>query len=85
VTRDVLRATIELAQARGATPIIVVPQLGPEDEPERTLRRRVLDEAGLPYVWVEMDASWRLPWDRHPDARAAHAIAASIAARLRGR
>jgi len=85
VTREVLRATIELAHARGATPIIVVPQLGPEEEPERTLRRRVLDEAGLPYVWVEMDASWRLPWDRHPDARAAHAIAASIAARLRGR
>ena len=75
VTREVLRATIELARARGAVPLIVVPQFIPEAAEEREIRRRVLYEAGLPYVCVELDAGWRVPDDGHPDARAAHAIA----------
>jgi hypothetical protein len=83
MTRDVLRAASALA--RGATPLIVVPQFGDDDERDQTLRRRVLDETGLSYVLVEIDPAWRIPWDRHPDARAAHAIAAAIAARLSGR
>jgi hypothetical protein len=83
VTRDVLRATVDLTRAHGATPLIVVPHFGPEDEGERTLRRRILDETALPYVWVEIDTAWRLPWDRHPNARAAHDIATAVAARLR--
>jgi hypothetical protein len=83
VTRDVLRATIDLARARGAVPLIVVPQFGTEEEVEHTLRRRVLDEGNLPYLFVPLDLSFRRPWDRHPDARGAHAIAAAIAARLR--
>jgi hypothetical protein len=35
------------------------------------------------YLFVEIDSAWRLPWDRHPNARAAHAIANAIAAQLR--
>jgi len=31
VTRDVLRATARLARARGAAPLILVPQFGPKD------------------------------------------------------
>jgi hypothetical protein len=85
VTREVLRATVDLTRARGATPLIVVPQFGPEEQAEQALRRRILDETGLPYVWVEIDTAWRLPWDRHPNPRAAHAIAAAVTARLRGR
>jgi hypothetical protein len=34
---------------------------------------------------IDIDSSWRLPWDRHPNARAAHAIAAAIVTELRGR
>jgi hypothetical protein len=83
VTREVLRATVELAHARGAVPIILVPEFTPEDPTEEVLRRRILDEAGLPYVWVKLDPSWRVPGDSHPDARAAHAMAVAIAARLR--
>jgi hypothetical protein len=82
MTRDVLRATIDLARSRASTPIIVVPQLGPEDEVERALRHRILDEGGIPYVWVAVDGAWRLAWDRHPNPRAAQAIAAAIAMRL---
>jgi hypothetical protein len=72
VTREVLRATIELARAH-------------EAQPEQMLRRRILDNASIPYVLVEIDSSWRLPWDRHPNARAARAIATAIQSELRGR
>jgi hypothetical protein len=84
MTREVLRATVELARARGATPLIVVPQYGKEEGPELALRRRILDGTGVPYVFAEIDPAWHLPWDRHPNARAAHTIAAAIADRLRG-
>ncbi|HEV8345557.1 MAG TPA: hypothetical protein VGQ16_03225 [Vicinamibacterales bacterium] len=83
VTREVLRAMVELARARGAIPLIVVPQFGAEEPVERTLRRRILDEPGLPYVRVTIDAAWRLPWDRHPNPSAAHLIADAVAERLR--
>ena len=83
VTREVLQASVDLARARGATPLIVVTQFGPEAEVEQTLRRRILDESGVPYALVGIDAAWRLPWDRHPNPRAAHAIAEVVAARLR--
>jgi len=85
VTREVLRAIVDLARSHAATPLIVVPQIGPEDDLERSLRRRVLDEASIPYVIVEIDPDWHLPRDRHPDARAARAIASAIADRFRER
>jgi hypothetical protein len=83
VTRAVFRASVELTRTRGATPLIVVPQFGAEAEAEQALRRRILDESGVPYVLVVIDAAWRLPWDRHPNPRAARAIAEAVAARLR--
>lgn len=83
VTCEVLRATVALATARGATPLIVVPQFNREDDLERTLRRRILDDAGLPYVFVEFDDGWRIPGDLHPNAPTARRIAMAIANRLR--
>ena len=85
VTREVLRATVALARAHGAKPLIVMPQFGPDERAEQALRSRILDETGLPYLTVEIDRAWRLPWDRHPNARAAHAIAVAVADRLRAR
>jgi hypothetical protein len=82
-TRAVLGATVDLARAHGAVPLIVTPQFGPEEAGERVLRHRILDDAGLPYLHVELDPSWRFWWNRHPDPRAARAIAAAVAARLR--
>ncbi|HEV2198974.1 MAG TPA: hypothetical protein VGR73_04075 [Bryobacteraceae bacterium] len=82
LTRAVLRAMVNLARTRGAVPLIVVPQFLPEDPTERLLRRRILDETGLPYVWVGLDPSWRLPHDLHPDPRAAQAMAVAVATHL---
>jgi hypothetical protein len=56
-----------------------------ESATEEMLRRRILDEAGLPYVHVKLDPSWDLPGDLHPDPHAAQAIAIAVAERLHGR
>ena len=82
VTRLALEAIVQLARDRGATPLIVVPQFGFEDDTLRALRERVLT-TDLPSLVVKLDPDWRLQWDRHPNARAASAIGAAIAARLR--
>src|SRR5262249_1718706 len=82
-TRAVLRATIVLARVRGAPAVILVPWFTPEDPRETALRKRILDDAGLPYLPVPLDGGWRLPHDRHPDARAAQAIAAALVKALR--
>ena len=83
VTREVLRATSDLARARGAVPLILVPQFVPEEPAEHALRQRIFDGADLPVVRVELEGTWRIPGDGHPDARAARAMATAIAARLR--
>jgi hypothetical protein len=81
MTRDVLRAIVQLARAHDATPLIVVPQFGPEDDAQGALRDRIFGD-DIPNVVVRLDPDWRLSWDRHPNARGAHAIAAAIASRL---
>ncbi len=82
MTRNVLRATIALARSRGSKAIILVPEYMPEDPLERSVRHRVLDEAGLPYLLVPLDSSWQIKGDRHPNARGARAIAAAVAGEL---
>jgi hypothetical protein len=82
VTRDIFRGTSALARARGATPLIVIPQFGVESEPEARLRARIFAGLDLPVLLVPLDPGWRLPWNRHPDARVAHAMAVAIADRL---
>jgi hypothetical protein len=84
-TRDSLRALVDLARARGAEPLIVVPQFGSESATDEMLRRQILDDTRLPYVHVILDPSWHLPGDLHPDSRGAQAIAIAVARRLRGR
>jgi len=81
-TRAVLNAIVNLARTRGAEPLVVVPQFGPEDPVEQALRRRVVGD-GIPQLLVVVDAGWRLSWDRHPNAQADRTIAEAIAARLR--
>jgi hypothetical protein len=82
MTRDVLGAMAQLARSRGAVPLVVVPQFGRETDVQRTLRDRIFG-GDIPQVLVQLDPDWRLPWDRHPNARAARVIATAIVARLR--
>jgi hypothetical protein len=83
LTREVLRETANLARAHGAAPIIVVPQFGHDDPPDQALRRSIFDGTGLSYVFVEIEPGWRIPWDRHPDARAARRIADAVVTAFR--
>jgi len=83
LTREVLHATAVLARTRGAVPLIIVPQFNREDSAEHTIRRRVLDDAGLKYVFVEFDADWRLPGDLHPNVATSRKIAVAIANTLK--
>jgi hypothetical protein len=78
-TREVLGAVVALARMRGATPIILVPQFGHDDVRDQTLRSSIFDGTGLSYLFVELDPAWRIPWDRHPDARAARKMAEAVA------
>lgn len=84
LVRAELTADARLARAQGAVPLIVVPYFGDEDPSERSLRRRILDSARLPYVVVKLDPAWRIPRDPHPNAQGAAVIATAIAGRLGG-
>jgi hypothetical protein len=82
VSRQVLQSTAQMAKARGASALVVVPILLPESQAERRLRHRVLDGAGVDYLLVPVDARLRLPNNRHPNAAGAKAIAQAITRRL---
>jgi hypothetical protein len=82
-TRAVLQATARLACARGARPLVLVPQFGAFDAAEARVLHAVMDGSGVDYLTVPLDPGWRLPGDRHPDAHAAAVMADAIAARLR--
>jgi len=84
-TRAVLTATAELARRHHAPALVVDPQFGPELPVETLLRRRILDQAGIAYLRVQLDPAWRLKGDLHPGPQAARAIAAAIAQHLQGR
>lgn len=83
MTRAALIGVIALARSRGAHAIILVPQFEPESPREREIRRDILDSARIPYRLVPLDQAWRVPGDRHPDARGADALARAVADALR--
>ena len=82
-TRAALRATAELAHSRQAVALVLVPRFVPETPMERELRERILDANGLDYVLVDLDRSWTLSDDAHPNARGAQVMADAVAERLR--
>ena len=85
VTREILKATVRLAQSRGAIPLIVVPQFEPEEPQERELRQRIVEEAHVPYVRVLLDPDDHIENDGHPDPDGARTIAESITDALQPR
>jgi hypothetical protein len=83
MTRQALGAIVAAARAKGAVPLVLVPQLTDETPEERTIRERVL--AGLPYIQVQVDPAWRVANNRHPDARADAALADAVSGYLQAR
>lgn len=83
--RQLLRAGVALARARGAEPLVLVPIFQPEPPQQRALRAAVLDQGGIPNIPVRLDPAWRLFPDAHPDARAHAAMAHAIWMRLKQR
>jgi lysophospholipase L1-like esterase len=83
MTRAALARIFALAKARGARPLLLVPQFLPESEREREVRRDVLDAAHIPYLLVPVPAAERSPSHGHPDPRGARRIAEAVAAALR--
>lgn len=79
-TRQALFAMVGMARAKGAVPLVLVPQLTPQTAEERVIAARVL--TGLPVLQVDVDPTWRLPNNRHPDARGAAKIANAVAVYL---
>jgi hypothetical protein len=82
-THQALTAMVTLARARGAVPLIVVPNFGDEEPRLRELRRRILDDAHLPYVFVRLNPDDRIENDGHPDGDGARTIAETVARALR--
>jgi hypothetical protein len=80
MTRRALAAMVDMARAKGAVPVILVPQLALETAEERAIDADVLKD--LPVVQVSVDPTWRVPNNRHPDARAAARIADAVAVYL---
>lgn len=83
MTRAAIARIFALARARGARPLLLVPQFLPESEREREVRRDVLDSAHIPYLLVPVPAEERSPTHGHPDPRGARRIAEAVAAALR--
>jgi hypothetical protein len=80
MTRRALAAMVDMARAKGAGPVILGPQLALETAEERAIDADVLKD--LPVVQVSVDPTWRVPNNRHPDARAAARIADAVAVYL---
>ena len=77
MTRQALAAMVAMARAKGAVPLIVVPDLQAETTEEELIRARVLE--GLPSLRVAVDPAWHVAHNRHPDARGDAVIADAVA------
>jgi hypothetical protein len=84
MTQRALQAELALARARGAKPIVLVPQYLPEDPREAAIRHDVLDAAGIRYLLVPVKPEWQAPGHKHPTPQGARAIAAALAAAIGG-
>lgn len=78
--------TAQKARQRGATPLFLIPSLGPPRplaaHPEAWIIRSLFEARKLPYLLVDLDPTWTLPGDGHPDPRATRKLATAIASAL---
>lgn len=74
--------TAKLARQKGAVPLFLIPSLGGSrplrEHPEAWIIRELFDARKLPYLLVDLDPTWTIPHDGHPNPQAAHKIAEAI-------
>jgi hypothetical protein len=84
LSRAVVRATTELARARGAQPLFVFTNYGapclPEDERGSWLERSLFDDLGAPHVRVDIPPNLVIanPTDMHPNEQGHRLLADAI-------
>ena len=61
MTREVLGATVDAGARAGGDAADRRAAVRRRGRRRTALRHRILDETGLPYVWIEFDEGWRLP------------------------
>jgi hypothetical protein len=87
VARAFLSATARDARARGAYPLVVLTNYGTNCVPDETgrpsIETRLFDGLSIDHVRVDLDPAWVISTNRHPDARAARAIADAVTLALR--
>jgi hypothetical protein len=86
VVRAILRATVARARERGALPLFVMTNWGPPCLPDASgappVEHVLFDDLGAAHIRVDLDPTWRLHDDPHPDARASRKLADAIAQEL---
>jgi hypothetical protein len=86
LARTLLQRTVERARERGALPLFVMTNFGlpclPDASGEPEIEHVLFDDLGAPHLRVDLDPSWRLRDDPHPDARGHGKLADAIAEAL---
>jgi hypothetical protein len=86
LARTLLQRTVARARERGALPLFVMTNFGPPCVPDASgapaIEHALFDDLGAPHLRVDLDTSWRLRGDPHPDARGHAKLADAIAAAL---
>jgi len=85
LTAAILRETSIRTRAHGATPLFLVPSIGPErtldEHPEAWILRALFVQQGIPFILVDIPPDQMLE-DHHPGPRGDETIAAAILAAL---
>jgi hypothetical protein len=86
LARSFLSATARDARARGAYPLVVLTNYGfncvPDETGRPSIEKRLFDGLGVDHVRVDLDPSWLISTNLHPDARASRAIADAVTVAL---
>ncbi len=87
LARAIVAATAKDVRARGAFPLFVATNFGApclhDESGESSLAHHLFSGLGVTHVSVDLDPSWSVPEDGHPDVRGSSALADAIATELR--
>jgi hypothetical protein len=86
IARAAYAGMARAARSRGAYPLVLFAnyygQCEPDDSGTPPIERRLFDGLGLDHVRVDLDRTWVIGTNGHPDARANRALAEAVVAAL---